>query len=146
LPAAHWNRGDADAVDVRPDGDVLEGGHLVFKLDRVGRAVDDDYEAVALLLPDGSVAGSDDQLLGQVGVTNAAPPGSNSAWLTLTPAGQVIFYDQDGTRSLGGQWSGCTGPALRTCTYVTHLMVLRSYLRRDPSVSVGVGVGVGVGY
>jgi hypothetical protein len=146
IPAAHWERGDADAIDVKPDGDVLEGGRLLFKLDRVGRAVDDDYEPVALLLPDGAVAGADSAPLGQVGVTNASPPFAQTAWLTVMPNGQVVFYDQDGTRSSGGQWTGCDGPALRTCTYVTHLVVLRNYLRRDGNVYVGVGVGVGVGY
>ena len=146
IPVAHWDRGDADAIDVKADGDVLEGGHLIFKLDRVGRAVDDDYEPVALLLPDGRVAGPDSYLLGQVGVTNASPPFAGTAWLSVMPNGQVIFYDQDGARSSGGQWSGCGGAALRTCTYVTHLVVLRNYVQRDGRVSVGVGVGVGVGY
>jgi len=146
IPAAHWDRGDADAIDVKPDGDVLEGGRLIFKLDRVGRAVDEDYEPVALLLPDGRVAGPDNYFLGQVGVTNASPPFAGSAWLSVLPNGQVVFYDQDGARASGGQWAGCSGAALRTCTYVTHLVVLRNYSRRDGNVSVGVGVGVGVGY
>jgi hypothetical protein len=146
IPNAHWDRGSADAIDVRADGDVLEGGRLLFKIDRVGRAVDSDYEPVSLLLPDGRVAGPDDYLLGQVGVTNASPPYSGVAWLSVAPDGQVVFYDQDGTRSSGGRWAGCNGPALRTCTYVTHLVVLRSYVRNDPNVGMSVGVGVGVGY
>ena len=145
IPNAHWSRGDADAIEIRPDGQVLEGGSLLFKLDRVGRVVDDDYEAVALLLPDGRVAGQDDHFLGQVGVSNASPPDRGAAWLSVAADdGHVTFFDEEGERSFGGQWSGCKGPALRTCTYVTHLVALRNYmLRQQSGVSVGVGVGIG---
>ncbi len=145
LPAAHWNRGDSSAIDVRPDGRVLEDGGLLFVLDRVGRVVDSDYEPVALLFPDGHVVGTDDRLLGRVGVSNASPPGSGTAWLSVSPTGQVVYFDADGSRSDGGVWTGCDGPALRTCTYVTHLVALRSYVRREAGVGVGVGIGVGVG-
>jgi len=130
---------------VRPDGQVLEGGSLLFVIDRVGRVVDSDYEPVAMLWPDGRVVGTDDRLLGQVGVSNASPPGSRTAWLSVSPNGQVVYVDADGTRSAGGVWTGCDGPALRTCTYVTHLIALRSYVRRESGVAVGVGIGVGVG-
>jgi len=145
IPAAHWNRGESDSIDVRPDGQVLEGGSLLFVIDRVGRVVDSDYEPVAMLWPDGRVVGTDDRLLGQVGVSNASPPGSRTAWLSVSPNGQVVYFDADGTRSAGGVWTGCDGPALRTCTYVTHLIALRSYVRRESGVAVGVGIGVGVG-
>ena len=146
LPAAHWNRGGNDAVEIRADGKVLEAGDLVFVVDRVGRVVDDHYDPVAVLLPDGRLAGTDDAMLGQIGITNASPPSAGQAWLTVMPNGEVIFFDSDGERSYGGVWTGCDGPAHRACTLVTHLMVLRSYLRRPaPGVSVGVGVGVGVG-
>lgn len=144
LPAARWTRPGNDPIDLRPDGRVFEGGSLVFRIDRVGRIVDDEYEPVALLLPDGRVVGTDDTLLGQVGITNAAPPGEDHAWLTVAPSGQVIYFAQDGTRVAGGTWSGCSGPAHRTCTYVTHLITLQNALRQpNPGVSVGVGFGVG---
>jgi hypothetical protein len=145
IPSAHWSRGDEDAIEIRADGQVLEGGSLLFKLDRVGRVVDDEYEPVAVLLPDGRVAGQDDRFLGQVGVTNASPPDRGAAWLSVAPSdGHVTYFDEEGERSLGGQWSGCNGPALRTCTYVTHLVALRDYVRRQQTgVSVGVGVGIG---
>ena len=69
---------------------------------------------------------------------------SGQAWLAVVPNGQVIYFDDDGTRSAGGLWTGCEGPAHRTCTLVTHLIALRSYMQRSQSgVSVGVGVGVG---
>jgi hypothetical protein len=145
IPHARFSRGDEDAIEIRPDGQVLEGGSLLFKIDRVGRVVDDEYEPVAVLLPDGRVAGQDDHFLGQVGVTNASPPDRGAAWLSVAPDdGRVTYFDEEGERSLVGQWSGCKGPALRTCTFVTHLVALRNYARRQQSgVSVGVGVGIG---
>ncbi len=145
IPAAHWNRGEATAIDVRPNGEVLEDGHLVFTIDRVGRVVDSDNEPVAMLFPDGRVVGTDDRLLGQVGVSNASPPGSGTAWLSVAPNGEVIYFDADGSRAPGGVWSGCNGPALRTCTFLTHIVALRSYVRRESGIAIGVGVGVGVG-
>jgi hypothetical protein len=144
LPTARWNRGDNDPIDVRPDGKVLEDGSVIFVIDRVGRVADDHLEPVAVLLPDGRLAGTDDRFLGQVGVSNASPPASGQAWLAVVPNGQVIYFDDDGTRAAGGLWTGCEGPAHRTCTLVTHLVALRSYMQRAQSgVSVGVGVGVG---
>jgi len=144
LPAARWNRGESDPIEVRPDGKVYEGGSLAFVIDRVGRVADDHFEPVAVLLPDGRLAGTDDHFLGQVGVSNASPPQSGQAWLAVVPNGQVIYFDDDGTRANGGVWTGCEGPAHRTCTLVTHLLALRSMMQRaQPAVTVGVGVGVG---
>ncbi len=144
LPAAHWKRGSDDPVEIRADGKVYEGGSLVFVIDRVGRAADDHFEPVAVLLPDGRVAGTDEQFLGQVGISNASPPHVGQAWLAVLPNGQVVYFADDGERSNGGVWAGCNGPAHRTCTFVTHLFALRSSMRRAQSgVSVGVGVGVG---
>jgi hypothetical protein len=144
LPNAHWQRGDEDTIEIRSNGHVLEDGDLLFVVDRVGRVVDDDFEPVALLFPDGRVAGPDDYLLGHVGVSNAAPPGRTEAWLAVMPDGNVVYFDEDGERNSGGRWSGCSGAALRTCTLVTHMVALRSYLRQANSgVSVGVGIGVG---
>lgn len=144
IPTARWNRGDNDPIDVRPDGKVYEAGSLLFVVDRVGRVADDHFEPVAVLLPDGRLAGTDDHFLGQVGISNASPPHSGEAWLTVGPNGQVVYFDDDGTRGAGGLWTGCEGPAHRTCTLITHLTALRSYFQRAQSgVSVGVGVGIG---
>ncbi|HEX6764680.1 MAG TPA: hypothetical protein VF103_04365, partial [Polyangiaceae bacterium] len=107
IPAARWDRPDEDPIEIKPNGQVLEGGDLVWVVDRVGRVVDDDYEAVALLLPDGHVVGTDDHSLGQVGITNAAPPGRLSAWLAVRPDGSVIYYDDDGELVSRGKWYGC---------------------------------------
>ena len=118
-----------------------------FVVDRVGRVTDDDYEAFAVLLPDGHVVGTDARPFGYVGVSNAAPPLSEQAWLGLLGDGQVVFYEPNGDRLARGKWTGCDGPSRRTCTLVTQIFAMRNY-RVVPSsgVSFGVGVGVGVGF
>jgi hypothetical protein len=145
LPSARWERPDGDVLEIRSDGQVLEGGSLLFVVDRVGRVVDEDYEPVALLFPDGRLAGSEDRALGHVGISNAAPPDRHQAWLSVAPDGGVVYYDEDGERASGGRWTGCEGAAHRTCTLVTHLLAVRNYARR-PAPGVGIGVGVGVGF
>ena len=144
---AHWERPDEDAIDIQPDGRVLEGGHLRFVVDRVGRVSDDDYDAFAVLLPDGHVVGTDDRVLGYVGSSNATPPYSDHAWLSLQRDGRVVLYEPNGDRSDHGKWSGCDGPVRRTCTLVTQVLLLRNYRPVPQSgVSFGVGVGFGVGF
>jgi hypothetical protein len=144
FPMARWERTDGDVVEIRRDGHVLENGSLLFVVDRVGRVVDEDYEPLALLFPDGRLAGSDDRALGHVGVANAAPPDRHQAWLSVAPDGGVVYYDEDGERESGGRWTGCAGPAQRTCTLVTHLVAVRNYARRaTPGVGVGIGIGIG---
>jgi hypothetical protein len=143
LAAARWERGAEDVVEVTPDGRVLEGGDLVFVIDRVGRAVDDDYEAVALLFPQGELMGAGGSSLGHVGYRNAAPPGAHTAWLSVLPDGQVRYFDFDGEAHAGGFWKGCEAAVVRTCTLVTHLFALRSYQRQ---VSGRVNVGIGLGW
>ncbi|HVR20732.1 MAG TPA: hypothetical protein VMS65_13575 [Polyangiaceae bacterium] len=143
-PAARWDRPDEDSIEIRANGQVLEDGDLIYVIDRVGRIVDEDYEAVAVLQPDGHLIGTDSTSLGQVGITNGAPPGRFSAWLSVRPDGTVVYFDDDGTQVSRGKWYGCTGPALRTCTLVTQIITLRDFARRqEGSVSVGIGVGVG---
>jgi hypothetical protein len=144
IAPARWDRGSEDAVEIRSDGQVLEDGDLLFVVDRVGRIVDKDYDPVAILLPDGRVFGTEERLLGQVGVTNAAPPWAAQAWLAVTPDGAVTQFSPEGDRSSLGRWQGCNGPALRTCTLVTHMIALRHY-RAQPSSGLSIGVGVGIG-
>lgn len=144
IGAARWERGEDDPIEIRPNGQVLEDGDLLFVVDPVGRVVDADYDPVAILLPDGRVIGTDDRRLGQVGVTNAAPPWSGQAWLAVTPDGVVTHFDEEGDREFFGRWQGCVGPVLRTCTLVSHLVALRHYRPpAEPGVSVGVGIGIG---
>jgi hypothetical protein len=145
IAPARWDRGEADTVEIRANGQVLEDGDLTMVIDRVGRVTDDDYEPLAVLLPDGHLVGTDNRLLGRVGVTNASPPDRESAWLALLPNGQVMWFDEEGERATGGVWHGCQGPAQRTCTLVTHLIAVRNYVNRAHS-GVHVGVGVGVGF
>ena len=140
--SAVWERDD-DRIEIKDNGHVLEDGDLLFVIDRVGRVVDEDYEPVALILPDGNVAGPDNQHLGRVGVTNAAPPGYAAAWLSIRPDGAVVRFDSDGEQELDGRWHGCNGPQMRTCTLVTHLLAVR-YYQNQPRSSVGVGIGIGL--
>ena len=147
LPAARWQRGDDDDIEIKPNGYVYEDGDLVFVIDRVGRVVDENFDPVAIMFPDGTVVGTDQYGYGHVGITNASPPDRTTAWLAITPDGGVIFFEADGERLPGGKWQGCAGAGQRTCTLVTHMIAIRNYVRQsDTGMSVGVGVGVGVGY
>jgi hypothetical protein len=144
IPAARWDREDDD-VEIRPNGNVLVDGDLKYIIDRVGRVTDEDADPVAILLSDGQLAGTDDLALGRIGFSNASPPGAVEAWLSVGANGAVTYFDSDGERSAGGVWRGCAGPALRTCTLVTHLIALENY-RFGPRSGVTFGVGVGVGF
>jgi hypothetical protein len=146
LGAARWEREGAEAVELRPNGQVIVDDELFFVVDRVGRVTAADREPLAVLLPDGQLVGPDDLSLGRVGVTNASPPGAVQAWLAVTPDGKVTYFDSDGERNFGGTWRGCSGPVLRTCTLVTQLLAVSRYYSRFRSVGIGVGVGVGVGF
>ncbi len=139
---ARWQRGSRVVAELRPDGIVEERGRETFFIDAAGRVADQRREPVAVLLPDGLVAGVDDLDLGRVGVSNASPPGSTYAWLALMPDGTVMRFDSDGDRQPDGAWTGCSGPVLRTCTLITHLIALRGY-RHHGGPIVGVGVGIG---
>jgi hypothetical protein len=143
IPAARWTRADR-TVDVVADGRVMIDGDHAFTIDRAGRVYEPDGDPIAVLQPDGSLVGNDGRMLGQIGVMNAALPGASAAWLTVGPRGEVIRYDDEGERSADGAWMGC-GPAVRTCTLVTHLVELREMERR-PRVGVGIGIGMGVGF
>ena len=145
IGAATWKTGDDDTVELLPDGKVLVDGHHLFTVDRAGRIYDSENEAVGIVLPDGNVEGPNDAHLGRVGVSNASPPGSAVAWLSVLPNGQVTHYDPDGERSFDGAWQGCTGPKLRTCTLVSHLYTLERVSRAtSPGMFIGVGIGVGI--
>ena len=145
IAEARWDLGLGEVIVIRSDGRVFEGGDLLFVIDRVGRLVDSDDEPVAILLPDGRVFGTDERLLGQVGVTNAAPPWSAQAWLAVTPDGSVTQFGPEGDRVSLGRWQGCHGAALRACTLVTHLVLLR-HASAQPGSGLRVGVGVGIGF
>lgn len=144
IPTATWQRDKGHVVRIEADGKVFDGDRHVLSIDIVGRAVDRANDPVAILLPDGQVAGPDAVNLGHVGVTNAAPPGQATAWLAVLPDGAVLYFNPDGSRAFGGTWTGCEGPAHRTCTYVTHLFGLNEAVVYAPA-TFGMGVGVGMG-
>lgn len=145
IKAMSWKTGDGQAVDVTADGKVRLDGDLLLSLDSAGRVYDDENDPVALLLPDGTVEGSEGAHLGQVGVTNAAPPGGGNAWLAVLPDGHVMHFESDGERTTDGVWKGCDGPQHRTCTLVSHLVTLhRVAVASHGDVTFGVGIGVGV--
>ena len=142
---ARWDRPDRDSIEIQTNGNVLEGGHLRFVIDRVGRVADDEYEPFAVLLPDGRLVGTDNAALGNVGFNNASPPFAQQAWLSLAPDGRVVRFEANGDRVVDGAWHGCDGPARRTCTLVTQVFAMRHYRVAPPAgLSVGVGVGFGL--
>jgi hypothetical protein len=142
----YWKTGDGRDVAVTPEGNITADGDLLMSIDRAGRVYDEDKEPVALLLPDGTVEGPEGSNLGQVGVTNAAPPGGGNAWLAVLPDGHVLHFEADGERTSDGAWRGCEGPQHRTCTFVSHLFTLHRVAAAwsQSNVSFGVGFGVGV--
>jgi hypothetical protein len=144
VPKAIWERGEDDAIEIRENGQVVEDGDVLFVIDRVGRVVDSRYEPLAILLPEGNVVGTDNRAFGYVGVTNAAPPWSGNAWIAIMPDGAVTAFTQDGERRFAGRWTGCAGAAQRTCTLVTHLVMLRRSGGPDDGGGVTFGVGIGV--
>ena len=144
LAAARWDREDGEVIELTADGQVLDDGDLEHVVDRVGRVTTSDYEPLALLLADGRLAGLDSVYLGRVGLRNASPPWRESAWVALLPSGEVMRFDDDGTRHPDGRWQGCEGPQLRACTLVTHVVLLdRRAARRSRSGS-GFSLGTGV--
>jgi hypothetical protein len=143
IKAMSWKTGDGRDVAVDAEGKVIADGDLLFSLDRAGRVYDEDNEPVALLLPDGTVVGSEGTNLGQIGVTNAAPPGGGNAWLAVLPDGHVLHFESDGERTSDGLWKGCDGPQHRTCTLVSHLITLhRVASASQNNMYVGFGVGM----
>lgn len=144
LGRARWERGGDHIVDLMPDGRVLFDGVERFHLDSAGRVYDKDNDPVALLLPDGTLAGNEDAALGIVGTQTASPPGGTTAWLLLSPEGRLVAFDQEGQPLDAGAWQGCEGPVARTCLLVAH-MIRVSARQQSSGPVIGFGVGVGVG-
>lgn len=148
IPRARWVWGEV-TVDVAPDGKVFLNGEHELNVDRGGRVFDIDGQAVALLEPDGTLVGPDDEPLGMVGALHASLPDESNAWLSVTESGEVIRYDDEGERSSFGVWLGCnrTPRAHQTCTLLSHLLGMRlrdSQRRQGGGFSMGVGIGVGI--
>lgn len=145
IARARWDR-DGRLVEIMPEGRVMVDGEHWFTLDRAGRVFAPDNDPVALLETDGRLVGKDNALLGVIGLHNSSLPGRSQAWLTVLEQGHVFFYDEEGERHGGGAWLGC-GPAVRTCTLVTHMVALAE-AGRGGRVGVGAGFGssVGIGF
>jgi hypothetical protein len=159
IPYARWVRGDV-TVDIQPDGKIFIDKDHTYTIDRAGRLYDIDQQPVALLEPDGSIVGPGNTPLGQVGSLYAARPGEATAWLTVTPAGEVIRYDQEGERITMGAWVGqCarSASAHEVCVFISHLLGTKfvEEQRRRPGqpsyvpgvgFTPGAGVGIGIGH
>jgi hypothetical protein len=142
LPAAFWSRGDS-TIELRPDGKVLIDNGQALGIDAAGRVFETDGDPIAVLQPDGYLVGKDNTSMGFVGPVSATFPGSDHAWFTIGSRGEVVRYDTDGEHSQDGVWQGCAGASFRTCTLVTHVVLLRE-LRRRPRIGIGIGFGMGV--
>jgi hypothetical protein len=132
-------------VKITRDGRVLVDDDELFALDAMGRVFDGDREPLALLERDGRLTGAENENLGRVGWRNASPPWTKVAWLHVARDGTVVVFDSDDEPVYMGRWQGCEGPTLRTCTLVSHLVVLEALRRRmammhDPPLMMGVGV------
>lgn len=126
---AVWTQVEGGRLEVDERGQVRVNGELLLTLDRVGRVVDDSNDPVALLDSEGQLFGTNDSYLGRIGLHNASPPWGPEAWVRVTPKGAVVLFDADGDASSAGSWVGCEGPILRTCTLLTHLVLLESVQR-----------------
>lgn len=126
---AVWTQVDGSQVQLDEQGRVWFDGEWLMSVDPVGRVVDDANDPVALLDADGQLFGTDQAYLGRVGLRNASPPWGPQAWVRVAETGAVVLYDADGGSVAGGYWTGCSGPVVRACTLLTHLLLLESVQR-----------------
>jgi hypothetical protein len=141
---ATWVQPEGDVVKLTRDGRVLADDDEVFAIDGAGHVFDSDRAPLAMLERDGRLKGTDNERLGRVGWRNASPPWTKVAWLHIAPDGTVVVFGVENEPVYLGRWQGCDGPVLRTCTLVTHLVVLDTLRRRmqvqEPPMMLGVGV------
>jgi len=143
VASARWLRGDSN-YEIRTDGKVLADGEPILGIDAAGRVFEPDGESVAVLQADGHLVGRDNAGMGFVGPVSATFPGSDHAWFTIGSNGQVVRFDGESPATPDGAWMGCEGATQRTCTLVTHVILLRE-LQRRPRVGIGIGLGMGFG-
>ena len=156
LVSAQWQH-KGELVDLQVRGgftEVVIDGDVEWVIDRVGRLYDQDQKPVAVLEADGRLVGKKDELLGIVGSSYAAQPGRASAWLALSPEGDLIKYAADGAAQPAGRWVGCN-----VSVYARHACLLVAYAilwdEEGASNSGGaavaptsvspMGIGIGVG-
>jgi len=146
---AVWERNSGEPVTVSTDGRVERDGDLLFQFDAAGRVFDEDNEPIAVLGPDGHLVGTGDEYLGRIGLRNASPPWSRVAWLRVADDGALMLFNDDGRPVFGGEWRGCKAHGVRSCTLVSHVLLLDAVKRElsgAPYYPVTFGVGVGVWY
>lgn len=149
IPDARWTHPEGDPLTISATGEVRRDGKLLFLIDAAGRVFEENNEPIALLSPDGHVVGTDEEVLGRVGFRNASPPWDSVAWLRVGADGTLMLFGQRGQPVYAGQWKGCAGHATRTCTLVSHLLVLEAVKRYARDVAFQprpFGVGVGLWY
>jgi hypothetical protein len=134
---AVWVQADGEQLRLDEQGRVFASGKHILSIDRAGRVVDEVNDPVALLDGEGQLYATDEAYWGRIGVQNAAPPWSPEAWLRITEQGTVVLFDQDGDTVVAGQWTGCEGPLLRTCTLLTHISVLQAVNQRRTAYPYG---------
>lgn len=126
-PAAQWAT-EETKVEVYQDGRVFLDGDYVFFIDRAGRVYkklspDAEEQPYVLLQPDGRLIGRNDAPWGAVTIQQAWLKPGSPPWIHIEPAGDVLYYDEEGEPQSAGKWNGCnlTARTQQTCTLVTHL-------------------------
>lgn len=145
-PSARWRDGGAalavdaayfshasSTIELRPSGEVMEGDTLLFRIDARGRVSDEKGKPVAVLQADGwLVAESDGHVLGWIGEGTALAADRRSERVRVTPTGDATVNGQP-----AGRWDYCSGPMLRTCTLVTHVIAARETAKRGSGSTAG---------
>lgn len=136
LQPAVWER-QTHFVQVQNNGHVILNDRLMFVLDRNGRVHDALGDPYAVLEAGNRLSGNNDWTLGTISVSTATPPGSSQPWITVFPSGKVVRQDMEGRSFEDGAWSGCNGQMMRTCTLVSHLIVLYEQMYSNQQQHVG---------
>jgi hypothetical protein len=116
-----WKTGAGEEVVVTEDGKVTSDGDHIFTIDRAGRVYDDDKEPVALLLPDGTVEGSEQTSRSDRRHERGAPGGGTAGSPSYrTGRSSTSIRTESGLRTApgGDATARSIGPArwCRTCT------------------------------
>jgi hypothetical protein len=145
-PSARWKDGGAEipidaayfshagsTIELRPSGEVMEGEALLFRIDPRGRVSDAKGHPVAVLQADGwLVAERDGKVLGWIGDGTALAADRRTERIRVLPSGDATVSGQP-----AGRWDYCTGPMLRTCTLVTHVVAARESGKRSSGSTAG---------
>jgi len=138
LRSASWARRES-TVELKPTGEVVEDDELVFRVDGSGRVSDPKGDPVAVLMPDGYLMAVDESLLGWVGGGTSFVGKDRAPVIYMFQTGQVLSADEDAEWSVDGQWTGCEGHLLWTCTLVSHIVLVRDRARGGGGGGSGAG-------